>query len=128
MNLLIDTHAIIWFISVSENLPIQVRKLIEPPSNNCFVSIASYWEIGIKSSIGRLTLKTDLRTVFQTIDQSGFELLPITTEHVLQNADLDFHHADPFDRIIIAQAIVENLTVVTKDSEFNKYGIKCIWN
>ena len=79
MNLLIDTHALIWFITDNDKLPLKTKQIIENKENNCYVSIASYWEIGIKNSIGRLDLKSDLETIFQIIEETGFETLPITT-------------------------------------------------
>ncbi|MCD4694942.1 MAG: type II toxin-antitoxin system VapC family toxin [Bacteroidales bacterium] len=127
MDLLVDTHAIIWFITDSGKLPINSKKIIKDTKNNCYVSLATYWEIGIKHSLGRLDLKTDLESIFNLIEDTGFELLPITTNHILKNADLEFHHQDPFDRIIIAQAIIENLTIVSKDNQFDKYKIKLVW-
>lgn len=128
MDLLIDTHAIIWFITDNNKLPVNTKKLIENNDNNCYVSLATYWEVGIKYSLGRLDLNTDLESIFKIIEDTGFEILPITTNHILKNANLEFHHQDPFDRIIIAQAITENLVVISKDSQFDKYEIKLIWN
>lgn len=107
MNLLIDTHALIWFITDSDKLPQKTKAIIENKENDCFVSIATYWEIGIKNSIGRLNLNSELKTIFQIIEETGFEAIPITTSHILINASLAFHHQDPFDRLIIAQAIAE---------------------
>lgn len=127
MNFLIDTHAVIWFITNDDNLPQKTKALIEDTDNKCMVSIASLWEIGIKHSLGRLDLKSNLVKIFQIIEQSGFGALPITPEHILENTGLDFHHRDPFDRIIIAQAISENMAVITKDEQFKHYPVKVIW-
>ena len=127
MDLLIDTHAVIWFITDDNKLPVNIRQLIEDKSNNCYISIASYWEIAIKSSLGRLDLNSNLSEIFRIIEDSGFEILPITIKHILENANLKFHHQDPFDRIIIAQAIIEELSVISKDNEFEKYEISLIW-
>jgi len=123
MNLLIDTHALIWFITDNDKLPLKTKQLIENKENNCFVSIASYWEIGIKNSIGRLELNSDLKTIFQIIEETGFETLPITTNQILRNASLEIHHQDPFDRIIIAQSLIEKMTIITRDSQFEKYNV-----
>lgn len=128
MNLLIDTHAVIWFITEDDQLPINVKELIEDVTNSCFVSIASLWEMGIKYSLGKLDLKADLKKIFELIDQSGLTILPITTAHILTNTILDFHHRDPFDRLIIAQAKSEGLTLISKDREFKDYNINLIWN
>lgn len=127
MNLLIDTHALIWFITDNEKLPLKTKQIIENRENNCYVSIATYWEIGIKKSIGRLDLHSDLETIFQIINETGFETLPITTNQILKNANLEFHHQDPFDRIIIAQSLIENMTIITKDSQFENYNVPIIW-
>lgn len=127
MNLLIDTHALIWFITNNDKLPDKTKEIIENKENDCFVSIATYWEIGIKNSIGRLNLNADLKSVFKIIEETGFDSLPITTNQILQNAVLPFHHQDPFDRIIIAQAITEKMTIVTKDSQIENYEAPTIW-
>jgi len=127
MNLLVDTHALIWFITDNNKLPINTKKFIESNDNDCYVSIATFWEIGIKNSIGRLDLNSDLQKIFQLIEESGFDILPITTNHILQNADLELYHQDPFDRIIIAQAIVEKMTIITKDTQFKNYNIPIVW-
>lgn len=127
MNLLIDTHALIWFITDNEKLPVKTKNIIENEENSCYVSIATYWEIAIKNSIGRLDLNTNLKNIFQIIEDTGFITLPITTSHILKNAELEFHHQDPFDRIIIAQSISENLKIISKDKEFENYIVSLIW-
>ena len=127
MNLLLDTHTAIWFITEDKTLPANVKALIEDATNTCFVSVASLWEMGIKYSLGKLDLKTDLKRIFELIDQSGLTILPITTNHILINTTLEFHHRDPFDRLIIAQAKSEGLTVASKDGVFKDYNIDLIW-
>lgn len=109
MKLLIDTHVAIWFITEDKQLPNKVKTLIEDCTNECFVSIASLWEMGIKYSLGKLDLKADLEKIFELKDQSGLTVMPITLAHILTNSILDFHHRDPFDRLIIAQAKVRGL-------------------
>ena len=128
MNSLIDTHAVIWFITEDSKLPLKTKKIIENSENNCFVSIATYWEIAIKHSLGRLNLDSDLETVFRIIEKTGFEIIPITTNQILVNAGLPYHHQDPFDRIIVAQAIFENLSIVSKDGQFENYPVPVIWD
>lgn len=93
MNLLIDTHAVIWFITEDDQLPVNVKELIEDTTNTCFVSITSLWEMGIKYSLGKLDLKADLKKIFDLINQSGLTILPITTTHILINTILDFHRS-----------------------------------
>lgn len=127
MNLLIDNHALIWFITNNDKLPFKTKQIIENKENNCYVSIATYWEIGIKNSIGRLDLKSDLETIFEIIEETGFETLPLTTNQILRNTKLEFHHQDPFDKIIIAQSLTEKMTIITKDSQFENYNVPIIW-
>ncbi len=128
MNVLVDTHAIIWFITDNNRLSPNARKAIESPENICFVSIATFWEIGIKSSLGRLNLNTTLERIFEIIEDSGFRLLPVSIKHILNNSKLEFHHHDPFDRIIIAQAQCEQLSLISKDEKFSNYNVSLIWD
>ena len=127
MDYLIDTHTLIWFITDNKKLPSSTREIIIDENNNCFVSIASYWEIGIKYSLGRFDFEADLEEIFEIIEATGFEVLPITTIQISQNAKLEFHHRDPFDRIIIAQAITENIALISKDRFFKEYNVEVIW-
>ena len=127
MNFLVDSHAVIWFINDSNQLPKGTKQIIANPDNRCYVSIATFWEIAIKTSLGRLDLKADLSNIFSIIEDSGFDILPITLPHILTNSNLPYHHQDPFDRIIISQAMVEDLIVVTKDNQFSKYDIRISW-
>jgi len=128
VKLLLDTHAVIWLITGDERLPRKTKAIIENKDNTSFVSIASLWEMGIKHSLGKLNLKTDLSLIFDLIDESGLNLLSITPSHILTNTTLDFHNKDPFDRLIIAQAQSEGFTVVSKDGLFKNYKIKLLWD
>ncbi|MDA3892808.1 MAG: type II toxin-antitoxin system VapC family toxin [Salinivirgaceae bacterium] len=123
MNLLLDTHVVLWFITDNPKLPQNLKRIIEDESNTCFISMASLWEVGIKYSIGRLELQIKLEELFKIIEESGIQVLPISTEHILVNTTLAFIHQDPFDRLIIAQSISENLTLVSKDQYFSKYPV-----
>ncbi len=131
MNLLLDTHTFLWYYSGSMELSQKARQSIEHPENNFFVSVASLWEIAIKNSLGKLDLDAPLNTFFQDVIQKGFYLMPIDPAHILLSATLPFHHRDPFDRIIIGQALAENMTVVSKDPFFEPYGrssgLEIIW-
>ena len=127
MNLLLDTHTTIWFITEDETLPVHLKELIEDGANTCFVSVASLWEMGIKYSLGKLDLTVDLKRIFELINQSGLTILPITTNHILTNTTLEFHHRDPFDRLIIAQAKSEGLTIASRDGRFKEYNVELIW-
>ena len=127
MDYLLDTHAIIWAITDEKKLSSKSKALIENKSNKCFVSIVSFWEIGIKCSLGRLELKTDLDDIFKIIEQAGFETLPVSHNHILESTKLPLHHNDPFDRLIIGQAMSEKMTLITKDKEFKRYECALVW-
>lgn len=126
MRYLIDTHILIWFLEGNKFLAKSRRQIIADSQNEIYVSIASFWEMAIKISIGKLTLANPLNDVIKQIAAENIEILPIASEHILQVSVLPFHHRDPFDRIIIAQAKVENLPVMTDDSEFGNYKIKIL--
>ena len=128
MELLLDTHALIWFINGDDQLPGKSVKLIKNLETKCFVSIASIWEIAIKLSLGKLDLHGGFDEISKIMRQYKIELIPITFEHIQKLMTLEFHHRDPFDRIIISQGLVEKFAVVTKDENFSKYNIKIIWN
>lgn len=127
MNTLVDTHALIWFITDDTSLSRKGRNVIKDTSNLCYISIASLWEMGIKASLGKLELKNDLGQIFQIIYKSGFDILEITPAHILMNTTLTFYHRDPFDRLMIAQAKYEGFKILSKDRQFNKYDIELIW-
>ena len=128
MRVLLDTHSLLWLITEDPSLPNNARVVARTTSNACFVSAASLWEISIKHSIGKLHVKTGLDHIFQLIRQTGFELLPITERHMLESAKLPFHHRDPFDRMLVAQATCEELTVMTKNPLFVTYGAPVVWS
>lgn len=115
MNVLLDTHAVIWFLTEDDQLPKNVKIFIQNRSNPCYVSIASLWEMAIKHSIGKLDLNTSLVNILDLITESGFEILPIKPQHLLALTDLPFHHRDPFDRLNIGQAFSEGFKVVSSD-------------
>ena len=128
MDLLLDTHTLIWFFNADEQLSINARNLVANPTNNCFLSIASIWEMGIKISLNKLELRGNLAQVAQFMAENAIQLLPITFGHVQQLTALPFHHRDPFDRIIIAQALIEQLVLVTKDAVFGQYKAVTVWD
>lgn len=127
MKLLLDTHALIWYITDNSQLPGTTRQLIEMPENSCYVSVATYWEMAIKNSLGRLAFKASIATIFNIVEQSGFEILPIHVPHILKATSIPFHHDDPFDRMIIGQAMVDGLSIVTKDRKFPLYDVNVLW-
>ena len=127
MNLLLDTHAFMWFVNGDPMLGDGAKKSIESIDNKNFVSVASLWEIAIKINIGKLSLSKPYYTIKQQIEDNYIGLLPIAFDHTLQLVSLPLYHRDPFDRLIIAQAMAENMAVVTKDGNFNNYPIQIIW-
>jgi len=120
MRLLVDTHVLLWALSSPAKLKRQVRQEIESPANEVFVSSASVWEISIKMALGKLSAPPDL---LLQIAAASFEPLPIALQHADTAGSLPSHHKDPFDRMLIAQAQEEGLTVVTRDSRFKLYGV-----
>lgn len=96
MNLLLDTYVVIWFITDDKKLPNKIKSTVENTDNNVFVSLASLWEMGIKYSLNKLILKSALKDIFQLIQDSGIELLPISTEHILENSKVAISPQRPF--------------------------------
>jgi PIN domain nuclease of toxin-antitoxin system len=126
MNLLLDTHALIWWLQDSDKLGRRARNAILRPGAAVFISSASIWEISIKSALGRLKLKESLGKYIPDLVASGFHHLPITFEHALAVRDLPPHHSDPFDRMLVAQAQCEDLTLITADPAITPYGVRTI--
>jgi len=123
MKLLLDTHVFLWFIMGSALLSADTRALIEDEKNRKFISVASLWEIAIKSSIGKLSLSAPFdQLIPQQLSLNGFELLPIEVSHLAAVTTLPFHHRDPFDRLLIAQALAENMPIVSSDPAFDTYN------
>jgi PIN domain nuclease of toxin-antitoxin system len=128
MRLLLDTHTLLWFCEGNPILSATARAAIEDDSNERYVSHATAWETAIKVSIGKLKLQSDYRVIFPgVLDANGFLFLPPAVEHYEALLPLPRHHGDPFDRLIIAQAQVEGLTVVTCDAHFSAYGVPVLW-
>jgi PIN domain nuclease of toxin-antitoxin system len=124
MNLLLDTHVFLWFVNDHPKLSNHLKDLIEDDDNVSYLSMASLWEMSIKFNLGKLTLEPDYEEfVEREVITSRIKLLKIELEHLKINAALPFHHRDPFDRLIIAQAVVENLLIISVDSAFDKYPI-----
>ena len=123
MNLLLDTHVLLWWLDDHPNLTSRTKTSIADGQNLIFISAAVIWEIQIKHAIGKLIIPANFRKV---LDQENFEFLDIIVEHAFAIADLPLHHRDPFDRILIAQAKVEGMTIVTHDKHFKKYKISII--
>ncbi len=128
MNYLLDTHALIWFLEGNEyQLPKHVVNQLIIPENNVFASIVSFWEMAIKLQINKLSLPNSLEEMMEKLDEAGLKLLPLNFEHITNLKSLPLHHRDPFDRLIISQAQVKNLTLVSKDRAFKSYSVKLLW-
>jgi len=128
MRLLLDTHSFLWFITDDPKLSGRARESIEDPGNAILLSMASMWEMAIKASLGRLQLARPFGVLMpDQLQQNMIELMPIELHHVVQVASLPFHHRDPFDRLIVAQALIERIPIVGVDGDFDAYGIQRIW-
>lgn len=124
MNLLLDTHTFLWAVDDSPRLSAGARGAIRDGNNMVFVSAATAWEISIKAAIGKLTIPQG--GYLDELRLHRFTPLHITAEHALAVAGLPPHHKDPFDRLLIAQAQIENLTLVTEDSRIKQYAVRVI--
>lgn len=127
MNYLLDTHAFLWFIDGNPILSAKTKKAIQNPELMKFVSIVSLWEIAIKTSKNKLILTLPFEALPEYVNANGFVLLPIKTKHLFQLKELIYHHGDPFDRLLIAQAITEDLTIISADKEFEAYPVRVDW-
>lgn len=128
MRALLDTHAFLWFVLDDPQLSATAKSLMEDPDNDLLVSPASYWEIAIKVGLGKL----DLRSTYDDFIERGivgndFSILPIEPKHTSLLTTLPLHHKDPFDRLLAAQALVENLAVVSADKALDAYGAQRLW-
>ena len=127
MAYLLDTHTFLWFASGDNQLPATVRDKIKDIHQPCFLSTASLWEITIKKQIGKLTLDISLEELFNYADRNQIEIVPINYAHLIVLSNLPKHHSDPFDRLIISQAIAENLIILTRDKRIKKYKVEQQW-
>ncbi len=126
MRQLVDTHTFLWFVMGSPKISVELRLQIE--NNDNFLSIVSVWEIAIKYGIGKLNLDLPFNDfIDQQIISNGIQILNIQLEHLKVFADLPLHHRDPFDRLLIAQAIAEDIPIVSVDSLFSLYPVQKIW-
>lgn len=120
MKYLLDTHIILWWLTTPEKIHKKAQKIIKDKSNSIYVSSASLWEMAIKKSIGRLTLPHNLIEIMAI---ENFKILPINAEESLNVADLPMHHTDPFDRLMIMQAKLNDLIIITRDAKFAEYPV-----
>jgi PIN domain nuclease of toxin-antitoxin system len=128
MRLLLDTHSFLWFVLNDPQLSAAARGLISDPGNDVLVSPASYWEIAIKMSLRKYTLNAPYEVFMQRgIEGNEFEVLHIKPKHTAALINLPYHHRDPFDRLLVAQALVETLPVVSCDPVLDAYPVTRLW-
>ncbi len=127
MNYLLDTHTLIWFLKGENELSEKTIKIIENADAIIYVSIASIWELSIKISLGKFNFPNGIEGFIKLVEDNGFEILPITINDTIKICSLEYIHRDPFDRIMIAQSLENNLIIITKDSHIKKYNVKTLW-
>ncbi len=131
MRFLIDTQIFLWFVAGSSDLKENIKVLLEDEGNEIYLSMASLWEISIKTALGKLAIAGGYETVIDDVVKNGIEILNINFAHTVAQNKLDFHHKDPFDRLIAAQAIVERMNLISSDEIFDSYfigkSVKRIW-
>jgi len=128
VKLLLDTHTLIWAVDQPSLLGPQAKSALEDLANSLLLSAATIWEIAIKVGVNKLTLSLPYRQwMTRAMNDLGVTILPVTVEYAGVQATLPFHHRDPFDRLLIAQALVENIPLVSNDALFEQYGISRVW-
>jgi PIN domain nuclease of toxin-antitoxin system len=126
--LLIDTHALLWFLKDDPQLSSPAKALIENPANRKLVSVASCWEIAIKSGLGKLKLGEPAANLLaRELPRNNFDLLSIALEHATAVENLPSHHKDPFDRMLVCQALIEQLPIVSGDAQLDPYNVRRMW-
>lgn len=128
MRSLLDTHAFLWFVAGDRRLSVRARNRIEARDSEVLLSIASIWEIAIKAALGRLPLPSPVRSfVPQQMSENRIGLLPVALDHALEAGSLPHHHRDPFDRMLVVQARMEEMPIISADPELDRYGIERVW-
>ena len=128
MNLLSDTHAFIWSFSNTKKLSSTVAKEFKNPTNQIFLSVVSVWEMQIKITRGKMIFDDTLENIISEQQEiNGVQILPVELSHALYLENLPLHHKDPFDRLLISQAIVEKMTLVSADEKFAEYQVDLLW-
>jgi PIN domain nuclease of toxin-antitoxin system len=128
MKLILDTHALLWFLTADPKLSTAAKNAIEDPANMRFLSPISLLEIALKVRVGKLTLHAPFGALFPAeLTRNDIHLIPMESAHIEPLTTLPLHHRDPFDRVVAATALVESLTVVSKDPAFDLYGVSRIW-
>lgn len=128
MRYLLDAHTLLWSQDDIGKLSATATAALSDPANDRLVSIATIWEIGIKVAIGKLSLSKPFRAWMETaITDLAMSVLPITLDHIEQQTRLEFHHRDPFDRLLVAQSLVEDIPLISSDTQLDAYAVKRIW-
>ena len=128
MKLLLDTHTVVWFINCNPRLPRHIREMLDDEFNSVYVSVVSLWEISIKFRLGKLELNGSLANVVSLLRSRGFQFLKVDLDHVFRLDALAAHHRDPFDRMLIAQALAEDFALVSCDDVFDFYEVRRLWS
>jgi len=126
MKLLLDTHVLLWFQAGDPALPQAAEQAIRSEANEAYVSMVSFWEIGLKHGLGKLPLRMPLDAFFNTITDAPFKVLPLERSHIVAASALPLHHRDPFDRMLIAQAKCEDMSMITVDAQYRLYDVPLI--
>ncbi|MEY3868573.1 MAG: hypothetical protein RLZZ338_2464 [Cyanobacteriota bacterium] len=127
MNILLDTHTFLWYLQDSKELSSQAAEILEDSSNTLWLSIASLWEISIKLGLGKLSLQNSFSELEEVLQQLKIEVLPITFSDTECYLNLPLHHRDPFDRVLVAQAMNNSLVLISRDRAFDAYSIERVW-
>lgn len=128
MKVLLDTHALLWLIAGDQRLSERSREVFLDRANELYFSVVSLWELAIKLSLGKLALAEDwYETLTREMRVNAVHWLPVEPRHCLGLAQLPFHHRDPFDRMLAAQALGEEMALLTADPQLGAYGVRCIW-
>lgn len=128
MKLLLDTHALYWYVEGDPQLTITAQTLIQSLSNDVLISPVSYWEIAIKISIGKWQLHRKYEEFIDIgLNRYGFQILPILPTHTTKVIELPFYHRDPFDRLLVAQGLIEGIPIISNDSALDAYGVVRLW-
>ncbi len=128
MNYLLDTHTFVWLDVRSANLSPRAKSVLSDPDHTLFVSMASIWEMQIKAQLGKLTLRVPLSQLIAEQQQAdNIHLLSVSLEHIFELGNLANHHRDPFDRLLIAQARIEDMPIISGDPRVAEYGVEVIW-
>jgi PIN domain nuclease of toxin-antitoxin system len=127
MDYLLDTHTLIWFLNGDRQLSKKAQSIIEDSGNRKFVSVCSLWEISIKLGLKKLEFDGTIPEIIDLLEHNDFEVLSLSISHIAEYEGLAFVHRDPFDRMLVVQAQVDDLTIITKDENIAKYPVKTAW-